>query len=118
MLQLGAIVAAFYIREGMRPAVRADQHRIALGIVAGVGGGRHDFDQPAIAVLAVSGGDPFRDDGRAGVLADMDHFGAGVRLLMAAGQRHRKEFADRVIAAQDAAGVFPGDGRAGFRLGP
>ncbi len=64
VLQLGAVVAAFNIREGMRPAVRADQHRIALGIVAGVGGGRHDFDQPAIAVLTVSGGDPFRDNER------------------------------------------------------
>ena len=48
----------------------------------------------------------------------MDHFGAGVRLLVTAGQRYREEFADRVIAAQNAAGVFPGDGRAGFRLGP
>ena len=48
----------------------------------------------------------------------MNHFGPGIRLLMAAGQRHREEFADRVIAAQNAARVFPCYSRTGFRLGP
>ncbi|MOA31745.1 hypothetical protein D3C78_1529190 [compost metagenome] len=37
---------------------------------------------------------------------------------MAAGQRHREEFTDRIVALQDHARVFPGDCRAGFRLGP
>ena len=37
---------------------------------------------------------------------------------MAAGQRHREELAHRVITAQNAAGVFPGDRRARFRLCP
>ncbi|CAI2789601.1 Uncharacterised protein [Serratia ficaria] len=75
-------------------------------------------DQAAVGILAVSGGDAFGDDGRLGVFADVDHLGAGIRLLMAAGQRHREEFADRVVALQDHARVFPGDRRAGFRLGP
>jgi hypothetical protein len=57
----------------------------------------------------VPGGDPFRDNGRFGVFADVDHLGAGIRLLMAAGQRHREKLTDGVIAAQNAARVFPGD---------
>ena len=48
----------------------------------------------------------------------MDHLGAGIGLLMPAGERHRVKLADGVIPAQDAARVFPGNGRAGFRLGP
>ncbi|MNP08595.1 hypothetical protein D3C76_1006720 [compost metagenome] len=109
MLQLGAVVTALNVRESMRPAVRANQHRVTLGKVARVGGRRHDFDQPAVAVLAFTRRDPLRDDGRFGVLADVDHLGAGIGLLIAAGQRHGVELPDRVIAAQNTAWVFPGD---------
>ncbi|MNE29673.1 hypothetical protein D3C80_1231630 [compost metagenome] len=109
MFKLSRIVTALHIREGVRAAVGANQHRVALGKVACVGGRRHDFHQAAIAVLAVPGGDPFRDDRRFGVFADVNHLGAGVGLLMTAGQRHGVEFADGVIAAQNAARVFPGN---------
>ena len=53
-----------------------------------------------------------------GVLADVDHLGAGVGLLVMIGERHRVEFADRVVADQQAARIFPGDGGAGFHLRP
>src|SRR6202012_1207764 len=91
---------------------------IALGVVAGVVGAFEHAHQAAVGLLAVAGGNTLGDDGRAGVLADVDHLGAGVGLLTMMGQRHRVELADRVVAAQDAAGVLPGDGRAGFDLGP
>jgi hypothetical protein len=94
----------------MRPTIRAYQHGVALGEITRVGGARHDFHQPAIAVLAVPGRDPFRDNGRFCVFADVNHFGAGICLLMPAGQCHGEELTDGVIAAQDATGVFPGDG--------
>ena len=48
----------------------------------------------------------------------MDHLGASVGLLHVVGDGDGIEFADRVVALQDAARVFPGDGRSGFDLGP
>ena len=36
------------------------------------------------------------------VLADVDHLGAGVGLLVVVRQRHRIKLADRVVALQDA----------------
>ncbi len=48
----------------------------------------------------------------------MDHFGAGVSLLMSTGQRNGIELADRIITTQNTARVFPGNRRTGFRLGP
>ena len=52
------------------------------------------------------------------LLAEMDHLGAGIDLLMAVGDGDRIEFAARIVAAQDAGRIFPGDGRAGLDLRP
>ena len=75
-------------------------------------------DQAAIGVVGVAGGDALGDDAARGVLAEVDHLGAGIDLLVAVRDRDRVELAARVVAAQDAARVFPGDGRAGLDLGP
>src|SRR5204863_9180623 len=75
-------------------------------------------DEAAIGVLAVPGGDALRDDRAAGVLPDVDHLGAGVGLLPVVGRRHRVELADRAVTLEDAAGILPGDRRAGLDLGP
>ena len=48
----------------------------------------------------------------------MDHLGAGIDLLAAVGDRDRIELAARIIAAQDAGRIFPGDRRAGLDLRP
>jgi hypothetical protein len=106
------------VRERVRAALVAQQQRIALRVVARV------RRRP-------SGSSPGRDrcSARArprcpwtrsccGVLADVDHLGAGVGLLVIVGQRHRVELAHRVVAQQDAARVFPGDRRAGLHLRP
>src|SRR6185437_13069998 len=50
--------------------------------------------------------------------ADVVHLGAGVGDLFIAGHGNRIEFTRGVIALQDDAGVFPGDGGAGLDLGP
>ena len=50
--------------------------------------------------------------------ADVDHLGAGVGLLVVVDGRDRVELADRALAAQHAARILPGDGRAGLHLGP
>ena len=52
------------------------------------------------------------------VLAEMDHLGAGIGLLVIVGDGDRIEFADGILAAQDAGRIFPGDGRARLDLRP
>src|ERR1700690_4417139 len=79
--------------------------------------GKH-LDQATISVGAAAGGNALGDDRGARVLADVDHLGAGVGLLHIAGHGDRIELAHRVVAAQDATGIFPGDRGAGFHLGP
>src|ERR1700712_4150902 len=48
----------------------------------------------------------------------MDHLGAGVDLLVTVRNRDRIELAARIVTAQDAARIFPGDRRPGLDLGP
>src|SRR5437762_2927770 len=59
-----------------------------------------------------------RHDRAAGVLAEVDHLGSGIRLLIVVGQSYRVELAHRVVALQNATGIFPGDGGAGLNLCP
>src|SRR5204863_4459530 len=66
----------------------------------------------------MAGRDALGHDGRAGVLPHVDHLGARVRLLTLVGHGHRVELTDRVVALEDAAGILPGDRRAGLHLGP
>src|SRR3546814_6453806 len=77
-----------------------------------------DTNDAAISLLAMTGGDALGDDRRLLVAAEVNHLGAGVGLLMMMGEGDRIEFADRVIAAQDAARIFPGHRRAGLDLRP
>src|SRR5580693_4460163 len=75
-------------------------------------------DEPAIGVLRNAGSNALGDDPARGVLAEMDHLGAGIDLLVAVRNRDRIELAARIVATQDAARIFPGDGGAGLDLGP
>src|ERR1700733_14935151 len=75
-------------------------------------------DEAAIGVVGTAGGDALGDDAAGRVLAEMQHLGAGVDLLIAIGNRDRIELAARIVAAQNAAWIFPGNGRAGLDLGP
>src|SRR5919204_1872350 len=102
----------------MGAALGADEERIAIGEVARAfrpGVRRH---QAAISVVRAPGGDALGDDPARCVLAEMQHLGAGIDLLVAVGDRDRIEFTARIVAAQDAAWIFPGDGRTGLELGP
>ena len=100
------------------PHCVADEQRVALRVVAGVVRPLADADEAAVGVLPVPGGDALRHDRAAGPLPEVDHLGAGVRLLPVVGHRHRVELAHRVVALQDAGGVLPGDRGAGLDLGP
>src|SRR6202008_2433644 len=110
--------AHFHVRERVRAALVAHQQRIALGEVARVDRARQHLHQAAIAVLAVTGGNPFRDDRAAGVAADVDHLRAGVRLLVVVRDRDGVELAHRVVTRENAARILPGDRGAGLDLGP
>src|SRR5580704_8236109 len=77
-----------------------------------------DEFQAAIGVVGAPGRDALGDDPALGVLAEVDHLGAGIDLLAAVRDGDRVELALRVVAAQDAARILPGDGRAGFHLSP
>src|ERR1051325_7131515 len=74
--------------------------------------------QSPIRILRVPCRNSLRHDTRPGIFAQMDHFGAGIGLLEIVGDGNRIEFTDRVVAAQDTARIFPGDGRARLYLRP
>ena len=118
MLDLAAGVAHVDIRKGIRAALVTNQHGVALRIIARAGGCRRNTHQPAIAVVGVARRNAFADDGAAGVFTEVDHLGAGVGLLIVIGQRHRIKLAHRVVAAQHARRVLPGNRRTGFDLRP
>src|SRR5262249_60675829 len=69
-------------------------------------------------VLRTAGRDALGDDPARGVLAAMQHLGAAIDLLETVRDRDRVELAARIIAAQDAARIFPGDRRSRLDLGP
>ena len=119
VLHLGASSSAPRCRGrcGRRTGRRGAASRTASSCGALVGA-LADLHQAAVGVLAVAGGDALGDDRALRVLADVDHLGAGVGLLVVVGDGHRVELADRVVALQDAARVLPGDGGAGLHLGP
>ncbi len=118
MLHLGRRIVDLDVGKGVGAALVADQERVALRVIACVIRFPEDLDHAAVAVLSVPGGDALGDDRRLGVLADVDHLGAGVGLLVVVGHGHRVELADRVVSLQDAARILPGDRRSGLDLSP
>ena len=107
-----------HVREGVCAALIAQEERVALAVVAGVLGMKTHLDESAVRILAMSGGDTFGDDARAGVLTDVDHLRARVRLLVVISERYGVELRGGIIAFEDAGRVFPGDGGTGLDLRP
>jgi hypothetical protein len=82
VLELRRAVLDLDVRERVRAALAAEQHRIALRVVARAGRRLRHLDQAAIGVLAVPRRDALADDRAAGVLAHVDHLRTGVGLLV------------------------------------
>ncbi len=118
MFHVGGAVLDFDVRERVRPTLFADEHGIALRIVAGVLSPFVDPHQPAIRVLPMAGGNALGHDRAARVLADVEHLGAGVGLLVVVDQSDRVELTDRIVAEQNATRILPSDGGAGLDLRP
>src|SRR5690606_4473324 len=72
----------------------------------------------AVGVLRHASRNPLRDDTARRVLAEVDHLGATVDLLVAVRYGDRIELAAAVVAAQDAARIFPGNRGPGLHLRP
>ena len=102
----------------MSTALIAEHQRIALRIIASPRRTLEDLNGATIGILAMPSGNTLGDDRAAGVFADMNHFGAGIGLLVVVGQGHRIKFTDRIVPLQNTTGIFPGDGRSGFHLCP
>ena len=118
VLDGGAGVFDFDIREGVRAALFADQQRVALGVVACAFGTRCHFHQPAITVLAASCRNSFGNNAATRIFTQVDHFCSRIGLLKIIGNRHRIKLAHGVVARHDTRRIFPRDGRTGFNLRP
>src|SRR5258707_471128 len=118
MLEQRGRILRLDIGHGVRAAFVADQKRIAGGEVARAGRLAMRGNEAAIGVLRDASRDALGDDPAGGVLAEMQHLGAGIDLLVTVRNRDRVELTTRAVAAQEAAGIFPGDRRAGLDLGP
>src|SRR4029077_4677444 len=102
----------------MRAAMVADEERVAIGEVASALRVAVRGDEAAVGVAGAASGDTLGDDPARRVLAEVDHLGTGVDLLAPVGDGDRVKLALRMVAAQDTARIFPGDGGAGLDLSP
>src|SRR6266513_3439113 len=118
MLDAGGGALDIEIRKGVRPALVADEQRIALRVIARAARILRNLHQAAIRVLAVPGRNALRHNRALRIASQMNHLGAGVRLLPVVRRRHRIELADGVIALKNAPGVLPRDGGSGLDLRP
>src|SRR6185437_9938111 len=113
-----AVVADFDVWERVRAAAVADEHRVALGVVAGALGPRQHLYASAIRVVALAGRNALGDDRRPRIPADVNHLRARVGLLLVVDDRHAVELADRVVALENHARILPRDRRSRFDLRP
>ena len=111
-------VAAFDIGHGMRAALISDEQGVTLREIARAVGTTQNAYQTAIRRIRFTRRDCFGDDTRFCVLTHMDHLRAGIGLLIAIGDGDGIKLTLAVIAFQDAAWIFPGNGGAGFNLRP
>src|SRR5437764_5724348 len=98
MLECGSVVLHLDVGEGVRATAVADQHRVALRVVPRAFRFRQHAHEPAIAVVSLAGRDALRDNRRLRVLADVDHLGARISLLLSVDVSYRVKFDSRVIA--------------------
>src|SRR5262245_54296533 len=102
----------------MRTALIADEERIAVREIARAFGFAMCRHKAAIGIGGLPGGDALGDNAAHGVLAAMQQRGATIDLRVTVRDGNRRELTARIVAAQDAARIFPGDGRTGLHLRP
>src|SRR3989440_726102 len=110
VLDARRVVHHLDVRKSVRAAVAADEHRVALRVVARALRARENLDESAVGVVRAARGDSLRDDCRARVLPDVNHLRAGVGLLRVVRQSDRVECEYSSVALKDARRVLPSDG--------
>src|ERR1044071_6492954 len=118
VLDARGVVHDLDVRERVRARAPADEHRVALRVVARALRAGQNLDEPAVRVVRLARRDALRDDCAARVLPDVNHLRAGVGLLRVVRLRHRVELADGVVPLEDARRVLPRNRRAGLDLRP
>ena len=113
-----AVILDLDIGYRVCPTFVTDQERIALRVVARRFCLRVHGNQPTIGVLGLTCTDTLGYDTRLGVLAKMNHLGAGIGLLHVVGDGYGIEFALTIVTAQNAGRVFPSHSRPSFHLCP
>src|SRR3990167_5999829 len=81
VLDPSAGVLHLHIGKGVGATLAAQQQGVALAMVTRAGRAFEDLHQTAVGVLPMAGGNALGQNGAVSVLADVDHLGAGVRLL-------------------------------------
>ena len=107
-----------HVGESVRAAFITQEERVALTVITRVLGMDTHLHESPVRVLAMARRDTFGDDTGAGVFADVDHLRSGICLLVVISEGYGVELRRGVIAAEDAGGVFPSDGRACLDLCP
>ena len=118
MLDDGVLVLAFNVGNRVGAALISDKQRVTLRIVTCLCRFRSHPHEPSISLIRASGRNTLGDDLRSRVLAQVNHLRASIGLLGVVGNGDGVELANRIIAQQNAAWVFPGNGRACFNLCP
>ena len=91
VLNGGGGVGYLHVGESVCAAFIAQEQRVALAVVACVGGVGSDLDESAVGILTMPRADTLAHDTRAGILAKVNHLRARVRLLVVVGYRHGVE---------------------------
>src|SRR6185369_10346238 len=91
VLYLGGVVQDFQVRKCVRPALIAEEKRIALRIISRAAGALHHLHEPAVGILPVSRRNTFGDNRAPGVFPHVDHLRPGVGLLVVIGEGDRIE---------------------------
>src|SRR6266513_3555477 len=107
VLEGRGVVLNLDVGERVRAALVANEHRVALRVVARTRSLWQHAHQSAVAVVAFASRDSFRDDRRLRVLADVDHLRASVRLLLSVDDGDGIELADRVVSLENHTRILP-----------
>lgn len=92
--------------EGMGSTSVTQKQGVALSMIPGIVRSGHYLHQSAIAVFTLAGRDAFADDPAAGVLSQMDHLGARIRLLEVVGNSHGVELGYGIVPFSMVLGYF------------
>src|SRR5690625_380535 len=118
MLNFTRRICRFYIRERMRSAGLADEHRVTLGEVRGNFRLPVKLDKATVTVISIAGRNTFGDNGTLCILSDVNHLRTCISLLLFICYSNRVELTNRVVSLQNDTWVLQCNGRTCLELCP